>query len=110
MRLDLGYPLIILVRGLGARRLAPGSDRARIVPAQNARVHQAALLDGYVGVEMQHVARYLLSLDRADEVMVPLDTVTNKMTALRALPKVEFSQLKKAKNIEAILPRLVVME
>ena len=66
--------------------------------------------DGYVGVEMQHVARYLLSLDWADGVMVPLDAVTKKMTALRALPEVEFSQLKKAKNIEAILPRLVVME
>jgi exopolyphosphatase/pppGpp-phosphohydrolase len=66
--------------------------------------------EGYIGVEVQHVARYLLSLDWADGVVVPLDTVSKKITALKALPEIGFSQLKQVKNIDAILPRIVVLE
>ena len=42
--------------------------------------------------------------------MISLDMVTRKMAALRAMPEGEFSQLKKVKNIDEILPRLVVLE
>jgi hypothetical protein len=66
--------------------------------------------DGYVGVDMDYVARYLLSRDRVDGVLISRDTVARKMAALRALPEVEFSQLKKVKSIDEILPRLVVLE
>jgi exopolyphosphatase/pppGpp-phosphohydrolase len=66
--------------------------------------------DGYAGVEMEDVARYLLSQDRVDGVLISLDTVSRRMAALRAMPEVEFSQLKKAKDIDEILPRLVVLE
>lgn len=66
--------------------------------------------DGYVGVEMEHAVRNLLSLDRADEVLISLDTVSKKMVALRAMSENEFMKLKNVKNIDAILPRLVVLE
>lgn len=66
--------------------------------------------NGYAGVEMEDVARYLLSQDRVDGVLISLDTVSSKMAALRAMSEVEFSQLKKVKNIDEILPRLVVLE
>ena len=66
--------------------------------------------DGYAGVEMEDVARYLLSQDRVDGVLISLDTVSRKMAALKAMPEVEFSELKKVKNIDEILPRLVVLE
>ena len=36
--------------------------------------------------------------------------VSRKLAALRAMPEVEFSQLKKVQNIDEILPRLVVLE
>ena len=66
--------------------------------------------DGYAGVEMEDVARYLLSRVRVDGVLISLDTVSRKMAALRAMPEIEFRQFKKVKNIDEILPRLVVLE
>ena len=66
--------------------------------------------DGYAGVEMEDVARYLLSQERVDGVLISLDTVSRKMAALRAMSEVEFGELKKVKNIDEILPRLVVLE
>ena len=66
--------------------------------------------DGYTGVEMEDVTRYLLSQHRVDGVLISLDTVSRKIAALRAMPEVEFSQLKKVKDIDEILPRLVVLE
>jgi hypothetical protein len=66
--------------------------------------------DGYVGVEMEDVARYLLSQDPVDRVLISLEMVSRKIAALRAMPEAEFSQLKKVKNIDEILPRLVVLE
>jgi exopolyphosphatase/pppGpp-phosphohydrolase len=66
--------------------------------------------DGYAGVEMEDVARYLLSQDRVDGVFISLDTVSRKIAALRAMSEIEFSQLKKVKNIDEILPRLVLLE
>ena len=65
---------------------------------------------GYAGVEMEDVARYLLSQDRVDGVLITLDTVSRKIAALKAMTEVEFSQLKKVKDIDEILPRLVVLE
>ena len=59
---------------------------------------------------MKDAARYLLSQDQVDGVLISLDTVTRKMAALRVMPEGEFSQLKKVKNIDEILPRLVVLE
>jgi exopolyphosphatase/pppGpp-phosphohydrolase len=66
--------------------------------------------DGYMGVEMEDVARYLLAQDRVDGVLIPLDMVSRKIATLRAMSEVEFSQLKQAKDIDQILPRLVVLE
>jgi len=59
---------------------------------------------------MEDVARYLLSQDRVDGVLISLDTVSRKMAALRAMPEGEFSELKKVKDIDEILPRLVILE
>ena len=66
--------------------------------------------DGYVGIEMEDVARYLLAQDRVDGVLLSLDLVSKKIAELRAMSEVEFSQLKKAKDIDQVLPRLVVLE
>jgi hypothetical protein len=56
------------------------------------------------------VARYLLSQDRVDGVLISRETVSRKIAALRTMPEFEFSELKKAKDIDEILPRLVVLE
>jgi hypothetical protein len=56
------------------------------------------------------VAWYLLSQDRVDDVLISRETVSRKIVALRAMPEFEFSELKKAKDIDEILPRLVVLE
>jgi exopolyphosphatase/pppGpp-phosphohydrolase len=66
--------------------------------------------DGYAGVEMEDVARYLLSQDRVDGVRLSLETVSKKIAALKAMSDVEFGELKKVKDIDEILPRLVVLE
>jgi exopolyphosphatase/pppGpp-phosphohydrolase len=66
--------------------------------------------DRYAGVEMKDAARYLLSQDQVDGVLISLDMVSRKLAALRAMTEVEFSQLKKVENIDEILPRLVVLE
>ena len=66
--------------------------------------------DGYMSVEMEDVARYLLAQDRVDGVLISLDMVSRKIAALRAMSEVEFSQLKNVKGIDQILPRLVVLE
>jgi exopolyphosphatase/pppGpp-phosphohydrolase len=66
--------------------------------------------DRYAGVEMKDAARYLLSQEQVDGVLISLDMVSRKLAALRAMPEVEFSQLKKVENIDEILPRLVVLE
>ena len=65
---------------------------------------------GYAGVEMEDVARYLLSQERVDGVRISLDVVSQRIAALRAMSAVEFGELKKVKNIDEILPRLVVLE
>ena len=39
---------------------------------------------GYAGVEMEDVARYLLSQDRVDGVLITLDTVSRKIAALKS--------------------------
>jgi exopolyphosphatase/pppGpp-phosphohydrolase len=65
---------------------------------------------GYAGVEMEDVARYILSQDQVDGVRISLDTVSKKITGLRAMSEAEFGELKKVKNIDEILPRLVVLE
>jgi exopolyphosphatase/pppGpp-phosphohydrolase len=66
--------------------------------------------DRYAGVEMKDAARYLLSQDQVDGVLISLDMVSRKLAALRAMAEAEFSQLKKVDNIDEILPRLVVLE
>jgi hypothetical protein len=66
--------------------------------------------EGYVGVEMEHVVRKLLSLDRADDVLISLETVSRKIASLRAISENDFEALKGVKNIDAILPRLIVLE
>ena len=42
--------------------------------------------------------------------MISRGTVSRKIAALRVMPEFEFSELKKAKDIDEILPRLVVLE
>jgi exopolyphosphatase/pppGpp-phosphohydrolase len=66
--------------------------------------------NGYVGNGMAPVARYLLSLDRVDGVSMALDTVSTKITTLRAMPEIEFRNLKNVENIDEVLPRLVLLE
>jgi exopolyphosphatase/pppGpp-phosphohydrolase len=108
---NLGYSIAYQQFFQPARTFAEANDGYRRVLAPH--LLSASFMrnrDGYVGVEMDHVVRYVLSLDRADGVLISLDAVSRKMAALRAMAEVEFSQLKKRKNIDAILPRLVVLE
>jgi exopolyphosphatase/pppGpp-phosphohydrolase len=108
---NLGYGIAFQRFFQPARTFAEAADRYRQVLMPY--LLSASFMknrDGYVGVEMDYVVRYVLSTDRADGVSVSLDAVSSKMAALRAMPEVEFAQLKRVKNIEAILPRLVVLE
>jgi exopolyphosphatase/pppGpp-phosphohydrolase len=108
---NLGYRIAFQRFFEPARTFAEASHRYRQVLAPY--LLAAGFMknrDGYVGVDMDYVARYLLSQDRVDGVFISLDTVSKKLAALTALPEVEFSQLKKVKNIDEILPRLVVLE
>lgn len=90
---------------------AEGNDRFREVLAPYLiRADFMKNRRGYAGVEMEDVARYILSQDRVDGVRISLDTVSRKIAALRAMSEVEFGVLKKVKNIDEILPRLVVLE
>ena len=108
---NLGYRIAFQQFFQPARTFAEANDRYRQVLAPY--LLSAGFMknrDGYVGVDMDYVARYLLSQDRVDGVLISLDTVSRKIAALSAMPEVEFSQLKKVKNIDEILPRLVVLE
>jgi len=108
---NLGYVIAFQRFFQPATTFAEANDSYRQVLAPYLR--SASFMkgrDGYVGIEMEHVVRNLLSLDRADEVSISLDTVSRKMAALRAMSENEFRKLKNVKNIDAILPRLVVME
>src|SRR5262249_23666837 len=66
--------------------------------------------DGYAGVELEDVARYLLSQDRGDGGLISLDTVSRRMAALKAMPEGEFRELKKVKDSDEFLTRLVTLE
>jgi exopolyphosphatase/pppGpp-phosphohydrolase len=108
---NLGYRIAFEQFFQPARSFAEASDRYRQVLAPH--LLSAGFMknrDGYVGVEMEDVARYLLSQDRVDGVLISRETVSRKIAALRAMSEFEFSELKKAKDIDEILPRLVVLE
>jgi exopolyphosphatase/pppGpp-phosphohydrolase len=107
----LGYRIAFQQFFQPARTFAEANDRYRQALAPN--LFSASFMknrDGYAGVEMEGVARYLLSQDRVDGVLISLDTVSRKIAELRAMSEVEFSQLKNVKDIDEILPRLVVLE
>jgi exopolyphosphatase/pppGpp-phosphohydrolase len=107
----LGYRIAFEQFFKPARTFAAADDRYRQVLSPH--LLSAGFMknrDGYAGVEMEDVARYLLCQDRVDGVLISLDTVSRKIAALRAMPEVEFGQLKKVKDIDEILPRLVVLE
>lgn len=108
---NLGYRIAFQQFFQPARTFAEANDRYRQVLAPYL-LSASFMKDraGYVGVEMEHVVRNLLSLDRADGVLVSLDTVSKKIVALRSMREIEFRKLKNVKNIDAILPRLVVLE
>jgi exopolyphosphatase/pppGpp-phosphohydrolase len=108
---NLGYEIAFQQFFRSAKTFAEASDKYRRVLARY--LLPAVFMknrDGYIGVEMEHVARDLLSLDRADDVAISLDTVAGKMAALRDMTENEFAALKQVKNIDAILPRIVVLE
>jgi exopolyphosphatase / guanosine-5'-triphosphate,3'-diphosphate pyrophosphatase len=94
-----------------ARTFAEANDRYRQALAPN--LLSAGFMKGragYAGVEMEAAARYVLSQHRVDGVWISLDTVSRKIAELRAMAEDEFSRLKKVKEIDEILPRLVVLE
>ena len=107
----LGYRIAFQQFFQPARTFAEANDRYRQALAPN--LLSAGFMknrDGYAGVEMEGVARYVLSQEQVDGVWISLDTVSRKTAALRAMSEDEFSQLKKMKDIDEILPRLVVLE
>lgn len=107
----LGYRIAFQQFFQPARTFAEANDRYRQALAPN--LLSAGFMknrDGYAGVEMEGVARYVLSQDRVDGVWISLDTVSRKTAELSAMAEDEFSQLKKVKDIDEILPRLVVLE
>jgi exopolyphosphatase/pppGpp-phosphohydrolase len=108
---NLGYWIAFQQFFQPARTFAEASDRYRQVLAPYLiSANFMKNRDGYVGVDMEHVVRDLLSLDRADGVLISLDTVSRKIAGLRAMREIEFRKLKNVKNIDGILPRLVVLE
>lgn len=52
MRLDLGHPIIGLLRATDPSALASDADQRRTVHADDPAQHQAALRDGHVGVRL----------------------------------------------------------
>jgi exopolyphosphatase/pppGpp-phosphohydrolase len=108
---NLGYWIAFQQFFQPARTFAEASDRYRQVLAPYLiSANFMKNRDGYVGVDMEHVVRDLLSLDRADGVLISLDTVSRKIAGLRPMREIEFRKLKNVKNIDGILPRLVVLE
>lgn len=107
----LGYRIAFQQFFQPAKTFAEANDRFREALAPYLlRANFMKDRRGYAGVEMEDVARNLLSQDRVDGVQISLDTVSRKIAALKAMSEVEFSELKKVKNIDEILPRLVVLE
>lgn len=107
----LGYRIAFQRFFQNANSFGEASDRYRQELAPHLRAADFMKdRDGYAGVEMEDAARYLLSQDRVDGVRISLETVAQKITALNAMSREEFGQLKKAKDIDEILPRLVVLE
>src|SRR5262245_58702140 len=107
----LGYRVAFQQFFQPAKTFAEADDRYRHELAPH--LLSAAFMSdraGYAGVEMEDVARYLLFQDRVDGLSISLDKVSKKISELKAMPEFEFSQLKKAKDIDEILPRLVVLE
>lgn len=107
----LGYRIAFQQFFQPAKTFAEAEDRYRQGLAPH--LTSAAFMknrDGFAGVEMEDVARYVLSQERVDGVRLSLDTVSKKVAALRAMSEVEFSELKAVKDIDEILPRLVVLE
>jgi hypothetical protein len=107
----LGYRIAFQQFFQPAKTFAEANDRYRQALAHD--LLSADFMknrDGFAGVEMEDVARYLLSQDRVDGVLITLDKVSRKIAALKAMTDVEFSQLKNVKDIDEILPRLVVLE
>lgn len=108
---NLGYQIAFQQFFRRAKTFAEASGKYRQVLAPYLiRAGFMKNRDGYIGVEMEHVVRHLLSLDRADNVSISLQTVWKKTAALNDMEENEFAALKQAKNIEAILPRVVVLE
>ncbi len=108
---NLGYEIAFQQFFRPAKNFLEASDKYRQVLAPYLiRAGFMKNRDGYIGVEMEHLARNLLSLDRADNVSISLNTVLKKMAALREMRENEFAALKRAKNVDAILPRVVVLE
>jgi exopolyphosphatase/pppGpp-phosphohydrolase len=108
---NLGYGIAFHRFFRPAKTFAEASDNYRqVVAPYFASAGFMKNRDGYVGVEMEHVVRKLLSLARADDVVISLETVSRKLASLRAMSENDFEALKGVKNIDAILPRLIVME
>ena len=108
---NLGYEIAFRQFFRPAKTFAEASDKYRRTLAPY--LMRAGFMknrDGYIGVEMEHVVRNLLSLDRADNVSISLHTVSKKMAALKDMKENEFAVLKQTKNVDAILPRVVVLE
>ena len=108
---NLGYAIAFQQFFQPARTFAEANDRYRQVLAPF--LLSASFMknrNGYVGVGMEQMVRYLLSQDRVDGVLISLDTVSSKIAALRAMREIEFRKLKNVQNIDEILPRLVVLE
>ena len=85
---NLGYRIAFQQFFQPARTFAEANDRYRQVLAPY--LLSAGFMknrDGYVGVDMDYVARYLLSQDRVDGVLISLDTVSRKIAALRRCPR-----------------------
>jgi exopolyphosphatase/pppGpp-phosphohydrolase len=108
---NLGYVIAFQQFFQPARTFAEANDRYRQVLAPF--LLSAGFMknrNGYVGVGMEQMVRYLLSQDRVDGVLISQDTVSSKIAELRAMREIEFRKLKKVQNIDEVLPRLVVLE
>jgi exopolyphosphatase/pppGpp-phosphohydrolase len=108
---DLGYAIAFQQFFQPARTFAEANDtyRENLAPL----LRSASFMknrNGYVGIGMAPVVRYVRSLDRVDGVVVTLDTVSKKISALRGMRDIEFRNLKNVENIDEILPRLVLLE
>jgi len=107
----LGYRAAYDKFFLNASTFAEGYDRMMAALASELGDLTAyAGRRGLVGIELDEMAQYLLKKKSVDGVRIKLGALGKHIEKLKRQDAEKFSELKKEKDIDRVLPRLVTME